>query len=240
MTLPVNHNIFDEIDSPAKAYWLGVLYTDGNVSKDGKYVNFECMDLDWVEKFKEFLQSEHKIQHIFRQKLTNSYTYKLSIGSTYMNTTLRKYGLVPNKTYDHSQEIFLPKGGLEPHFWRGCIDGDGCLAYWPNSGVSTMTLVNKNISLLNLCKKFFNDSGYIQRFNKKGSIYYAWVAGTKNPAKLTILLNKLYANCKFEERLERKYNKYNEIKTVAIATLTSKIEELEYTKNLVYNKTIDL
>ena len=35
----INENIFHDIDTPDKAYWLGAMYSDGYISTTNKYTN---------------------------------------------------------------------------------------------------------------------------------------------------------------------------------------------------------
>ena len=64
----LNENIFEKIDNPDKAYWLGVMYSDGYISKAREYTNSFGLsvsekDLEWVEKFKQFLGYNGEIKH---------------------------------------------------------------------------------------------------------------------------------------------------------------------------------
>ena len=57
----IDESCFEIIDNPDKAYWLGVMYSDGYISKATKYTNSFGLsvsekDLEWVEKFKKFLK----------------------------------------------------------------------------------------------------------------------------------------------------------------------------------------
>lgn len=42
----LNEDIFDKIDIPEKAYWLGVMYSDGYISKT-KYTNKFGISVSW-------------------------------------------------------------------------------------------------------------------------------------------------------------------------------------------------
>ena len=63
----INENSFSTIDSPDKAYWLGVMYSDGYISKT-EYTNkfgisVAERDKKWLEKFKQFLNYNGAIKH---------------------------------------------------------------------------------------------------------------------------------------------------------------------------------
>ena len=47
--------------SPEFAYAIGLLVTDGSLSKDGRHINFSSKDLDLIETFMACLQLKNKI-----------------------------------------------------------------------------------------------------------------------------------------------------------------------------------
>lgn len=213
--------IFDKIDTPSKAYWLGVLYADGYVDMRGYYTVLETKDLDWLEQFKSFMKSEHTIYK-------GNGTHILSIGSKYLNSSLQQYGVIPNKTYDHNIDVYVPEKELESHFWRGAMDGDGCIGYYPTvkniHQRCRVILTNINMNFLlkiqNFFKNNYNIPSYIALKHSKNSQYYHWSYGPR-PAYLTkILLDILYKDFTFDICLKRKYNKYLEVLDAA--------KELEY------------
>lgn len=62
----VNHNInfnyFSKIDTEEKAYWLGFLFTDGSVRNNEIRFQLKAEDKYMIEKFKQCLNSDAKIQ----------------------------------------------------------------------------------------------------------------------------------------------------------------------------------
>lgn len=56
----INENCFSDINNPDSAYWLGVMYSDGFISKTNKYTNYFGLtvsekDSEWLNQFKDFL-----------------------------------------------------------------------------------------------------------------------------------------------------------------------------------------
>lgn len=127
----LNENIFETIDNPDKAYWLGVIYSDGYISKSCRYTNILGLavsekDLEWVEKFKYFLGYNGEIKHYVTSsgfKKGISYV-RLSIGNNKIVEDLEKLGVVEHKTKKIS---CLPNISFLDDFIRGYIDGDGSL-----------------------------------------------------------------------------------------------------------------
>ena len=60
----INENIFDNIDTEEKAYWLGFIYADGNISSEGNRfeINLSAKDLDHMLKLKRFLNYDGEIR----------------------------------------------------------------------------------------------------------------------------------------------------------------------------------
>ncbi len=53
----INENVFDNIDTEEKAYWLGFLYADGYVTYKNYTIGLgvALKDIDHLRKFKDFL-----------------------------------------------------------------------------------------------------------------------------------------------------------------------------------------
>lgn len=127
--LPLAHpDFFNVIDTPEKAYWLGFMYADGNVSSDGKKVNLKLhsRDHDHIVKFITAVGWGGEVRQ--RLAVTNygKYTFSyITIASSELNAGLVKSGCVPNRT----TWARPPKltGKLAVHFIRGLIDGDGTI-----------------------------------------------------------------------------------------------------------------
>ena len=121
-------DIFKQINTEEKAYWLGFLYADGDVSSDGYTISLHLQESDYehLVKFKNFLQCENiKIEHKTHK---GNKSCRLRIYSIIMNHDLQKLGCVPKKSlilkFPTLEQV--PKH-LISHFLRGYFDGDGCI-----------------------------------------------------------------------------------------------------------------
>ena len=132
-------DFFETIDTEEKAYWLGFLYADGFIQKEGvkgcsKKVGLTLAEIDkpHIEKFKAAIKSNAKIG-----------TYKVSGGynlnSIYSRVILCDPKLVNDLIQkgccEHKTDILkfptedkVPRELLK-HFIRGYFDGDGSLSY---------------------------------------------------------------------------------------------------------------
>lgn len=139
-----DENIFDNIDSEDKAYWLGFIFADGYISssplRDGvkKYYNFEISlgikDLNHLEKFKTFMRYDKNL-------IIDDHRCRFVIANKHLWNTLNAYGCTPNK----SLILKFPNlsNDLIRHFIRGFFDGDGCITRQVNH-----LTVSPRISLL--------------------------------------------------------------------------------------------
>jgi len=123
-----NENYFKFIDTPEKAYWLGFMYADGYVTKQGKFgLSLKSCDEYILYQFKNDLNSDSSIK---KYKTSGGYKIgieysRLIITDYKMRDDLIKHGVTLNKT----NIITAPnlKENLIRHFIRGYFDGDGSI-----------------------------------------------------------------------------------------------------------------
>lgn len=122
-----NFNYFESIDTEQKAYWLGVLYADGCVSKKNKSLRFSSIDKEWIEAYKKDLEYNGPLSTEYHPKFNKS-IYKITMYSDKLVDSLISYGCIERKSLVLKFPN-LPKS-LIPHFIRGYFDGDGCVGYY--------------------------------------------------------------------------------------------------------------
>lgn len=213
-----NEHYFDEIDTEEKAYWLGFLYADGNISKPVRTVKGEekpwyrievslkYEDVEHLEKFRKALQMEAPI----RKSHTNFKQCdraRLSFNSKHMWNILNEYGCTPckSKTLTFPDVKIFKSKSLIKHFIRGYVDGDGCLSY------CNQEHSRAHLSILGTKNMLENIQNWIPLQFK------LQICGKSNENVQTLsivgrtaffIANYLYSNSTI--RLERKYNKYLE------------------------------
>lgn len=128
------HNYFEKIDSEEKAYFIGLLLTDGSITpgKNGRspVIRIELSEADEevLRQFQYEIQSDAGITYNKRKDRENG-TVSITLRSEKMAEDLSVFGIVPNKTYVTDR---LPDGIPKeyiPAFLRGVIDGDGSIYY---------------------------------------------------------------------------------------------------------------
>lgn len=123
--MPVNHSYFSAIDLEAKAYWLGFLAADGCVSGNTISLCLNANDAHQVEKFRDAIESGHKIATypVGGKNGAGSFSTSIRVHSRQMASDLQRLGVVPRKSL-----VAIPWAGpaeYMTHYWRGIIDGDG-------------------------------------------------------------------------------------------------------------------
>mgnify|MGYP004487909371 FL=1 len=120
-----NERFFEKIDSEEKAYFLGLLISDGNVFKDNTgrqasiSITLDLKDEYILQKFKKVLNVNTSISKDGRG------CGQIAIRSNFMADDLKQYGVVPRKSYI----TYLPKINdiYMSHLIRGILDGDGSI-----------------------------------------------------------------------------------------------------------------
>src|SRR3989344_6562109 len=111
------------------AYAVGLIVSDGNLSKDGKKVMFKSKDLDLVEKFKAALKISTKIGKSVRGGETEKKYFYVSFGDVVFCRFLNGIGIYPAKSKT-IKEVGVPEDCFS-HFVRGVFDGDGTFyTFW--------------------------------------------------------------------------------------------------------------
>lgn len=128
----IDETSFTNISDRETCYWLGVMYTDGYISKR-QYTNFfgisvKESDKEWLEKFKKYLKYTGEIHHYkvgeAGYKPGTPYV-RLHIGNNKIVENLEKLGVIEHKTKLINS---MPQGIIyKDDFIRGVIDGDGSL-----------------------------------------------------------------------------------------------------------------
>ena len=106
------------------AYVVGLITTDGNLSKDGRHINLVSKDINQLQNFAKILELKNRISpHRSSSKITNSYHIQFS--NVLLYRFLLKIGLTPHKTKTLGVIKIPSKYFID--FLRGHLDGDGSI-----------------------------------------------------------------------------------------------------------------
>lgn len=216
-----DENIFDNIDSEDKAYWLGFIFADGYISssplRDGvkKYYNFEISlgikDLNHLEKFKTFMRCDKNL-------IIDDHRCRFVIANKHLWNTLNAYGCTPNK----SLILKFPNlsNDLIRHFIRGFFDGDGCITRQVNhltvspriSLLGTKDVLEKILYHSNTDAKFRHDKRHSEEtltldWNKEQGIKFInYIYNNSN-----VYLDRKYALYQFFKQGSRSVKEFTEL-----------------------------
>lgn len=188
----MDENYFSKIDSEEKAYILGLLFTDGNVSPDKNRqpnirIGLKLSDVNILLRIKEELKLGSSLIY---DKRANKESVVLAFRSQRIADDLKKFGIVPNKTYLTSN---LPniENSLLPHFIRGLIDGDGSI-FWEKQGkkwVVDFSSYHQSIceELQKIINTWINKENYTKIANYGTAFHVRW-RSTKESKKIMEIL----------------------------------------------------
>lgn len=200
-TTRINEDIFNIIDNEEKAYWLGFLYADGYVGLNTNHIELSLASCDYghIVKFAKFLNFQvNKIND-------NSIRARISFRNKKIKNDLIRLGCTPQK----SLSIKFPPNNIVPkemlfHFIRGYIDGDGSIFITNNKPRFSIICGNKNF-IINLVDAMQWKKNKIKK-DKRSNVWSTEYGGKH----VYNILYPLYENSSIY--LDRKYNKYIEIK----------------------------
>lgn len=200
----INEDYFEKIDTINKAYLLGFIYADGYIRKDGLVLSVVVhhKDIDILEKIKNELNTETNIAAI-----KNKNHNRINICNIKLCSDLIKLGCNNNKTFN----LQFPNidTHLVPHFIRGFMDGDGCISirtqnnkkYFSLSFTGTKEMMDKLKEVLNVDNTIsFYKNAYALHIGKKKDVLR--------------ILDWIYKDANLY--LQRKYNKYCEIRGLTV------------------------
>lgn len=212
----LNESYFDEINTEAKAYFLGLLYADGynNEERNCVQISLQEQDREILERFNIELESNKPLSFINKQKYNKNHQnqYRLSIYSEKVSTRIKNLGCPQKKSLilEFPDKNIIPENLLK-HFIRGYFDGDGSFGTYLSKGkykkyffvfVGTKNFCEK---LQKIIKEKFdiNSSIEIRHKDRDNSTRQLRFSGRIQIYKI---LDWLYFNSSFF--LRRKFEKY--------------------------------
>ena len=205
------------------AYAIGLLTTDGSLSKDGRHLNFTSKDFEQVQNLVKILKLRNKIS-IKKSSFTENKAYYIQFGNVELYRFLLQIGLHANKSKTLGQLDIPDKYFAD--FLRGHLDGDGFThSYWDKRWKSSFMLYTGFVSaskkhlewLRKRIKNLYEINGSL-KYNGKST--YQLIYAKKSSLKL--IKNMYYRrNLIF---LKRK--KYKIVKAIEIINNQAEVLEL--------------
>jgi hypothetical protein len=209
--LSLNESWLDIIDTEEKAYFLGFFWADGNISKRGNGISLRIHSKDrhiLTTLSCYFYNKDHTSHYVEDTNKKSTPISRLCIYSQHIKSRLLEIGLFPNKCKTVKFPFKEIIGyDLLPHFLRGLLDGDGCICI-RKSGRVTVDYTG-NTFVIHSIQDILNVK------NIKSKIFYSqkkdsWSIQINNRKEAAKFLDWIYLDSTIY--LERKYNKYLELK----------------------------
>lgn len=191
------------VDNDITAYIAGIYAADGSNEKSGISIGLKSTDKEVLEKISDYFNYTGPL-----------YMMKESIRLTISDSKFRKFfeerGIVKNKTLDYQVPDFYL---YNPHFWRGMLDGDGCIFMYERKyityGISLVGTKHTIDSFKKFCEFILDKSVKVKPYKIKSS---TGVYSINFVGKMYLpLLKAMYENPIANMYITRKYNKCLEI-----------------------------
>ena len=228
----LNEHYFSRIDTERKAYLLGFIAANGYVD-ERNYIVIQLTeeDLPLLQEIANEIEFTGDIRYIEPQanRFSTKGCYRLAFSSQTMANDLYKLGLSRAKS-KHLESLPQVDESLMRHLVRGYFDGDGSITvtkhttqkYAPSPTLSIIATLGvlKEIRL-HMIEKCGMTGGYIKG-SRTEEMKYLEIRGNKNALKI---YHYLYDNASIY--LDRKHEKFRQIRPLREATCVSKSGETE-------------
>lgn len=111
-------------------YLVGLITSDGSLSKDGRHIAITSKDSDILQEIVVRLKLKIKVNIKYSGSKSNTEYYVIQIGNTSLYKYLEGIGLTKAKSLT-LENLVIPNNYFID-FLRGMIDGDGCIFIWFN------------------------------------------------------------------------------------------------------------
>ncbi|ERI94372.1 hypothetical protein HMPREF1982_01008 [Clostridiales bacterium oral taxon 876 str. F0540] len=145
----------EKIDCEEKAYFLGLLLTDGYVNLERGYIGIDLTDKDVIEFLSEYINIKYKeIQPTGKAKLTK---YRITVYGREILEDAQRLGVVYGKTYTTKGPLLTEaESKFINYILRGIIDGDG----WIRKDAGEFFICSASFDFIKWCEKSMIDIGF--------------------------------------------------------------------------------
>jgi hypothetical protein len=208
----LDETILKNIDTFEKAQFLGLIYSDGSLSKYNKNISIRLRedDKNYLDDWRiNFLKSNKPMNYTFKpitisplnkKEYKNTYgAFILDISSINVYKDALKLGLCPNKTKANLPMPNIPEE-LKIAFILGLFEGDGTVAYCLSNRSRYFSIACQENMGLDI-KKYFDSIGLFSSFYKRK---YICTVSIKRKEDLKKLYNLLYQDASIYMKRKKK------------------------------------
>ncbi len=157
------------------AYAIGIIASDGCLSKDKRHFWLSSKDLEIIKKFKRSLSLKNRIGRYARGGEKEKRYFYISFGDAYFYKFLNKIGLTSAKSKT-IKAVRTPHKYF-PDFLRGLFDGDGTFytfwdKRWPRSFSFKLSFASASIDFVIWLKEKLTECFGVRGYIHKGDGVY--------------------------------------------------------------------
>lgn len=140
---------FELIDSNEKAYFIGLLLTDGYVVSNRSYVGIDLSDKDVIEMLCTYINTTYRVIEPNKNGKAKQNKYRIILHGKKILQQLERFSIVERKTYS-LQKPLLFKSEMKylNYILRGIIDGDG----WIRKDGKEFFICSASLDFINWCR----------------------------------------------------------------------------------------
>ena len=188
----------DSKDS-GEAYWIGFMMADGYVvemEEQETQIGLALKDREHVEKFKMFFGLDNKVGI---KTVNGKNYYRIHTYSNQLAGYFNERGIFQNKTFSAAPPKSLKNNR---HFWRGIVDGDGCIDYQKDTPRIRLKMGSKKV-----VKDFKKFADLDSRASVR-SVGSKWVYGVHANEVLNFLRDLYIPSTHYLQRKKQKVTDY--------------------------------
>ena len=195
---------FSKINNPFNAYFIGLMLTDGYISEETKF----GIDLTDEDVIAFISKTTGQTYNVYSSSDTNKKDrYRIIFSDKDQIETLKRYGIVKNKTFTLSGFALLEEEEpYLPYLLRGIIDGDGCI-YTTSYGKPALFIVTASKEFADWIVKLLSHKFYMKDIHPYQTANGTWRIDTALEYNINILKDIIYSQ---PYGMARKYNKLRE------------------------------
>lgn len=148
-----NEDIFNEINTAEKAYWIGFITADGYINEDRGFlaIKLQYEDIDHLKKFAKFVDCSEDNIKIEYHNITGKPLCRINLNSRKLVDSLVRLNIRQCKS-TNEHVVPVPDEYIRDYI-RGIIDGDGHI------NTKNISICN-SIEVLSYIKNHLNDKCY--------------------------------------------------------------------------------
>ncbi|MEK7173921.1 MAG: LAGLIDADG family homing endonuclease [Patescibacteria group bacterium] len=157
------------------AYGIGLVVSDGNLSKDGRHICFKSADLELINNFKQAFCITNHVGKSARGGETEKRYYYTQFSNIKLYNYLNIIGITPNKSKT-IKKVDIPEEYFHD-FLRGVFDGDGTFyTFWDKRWVQSfgfqISFASASLYFISWLKEMLHQLYNVNDFIRQGDGVY--------------------------------------------------------------------